>query len=354
MSEHDKQSKTEQPTAKKRQEAREKGKIPRSKELSSTVTLMGAMVTLYATGGLMFTALKKSTGEVLGGLNPAEVTAAGVYALMLRLFATLAVVLGPFLITVIAIGLVTNFGQGGIVFSTDKLSLDFGRLNPLQGGKRFFNKDSLVETVKSFLKIIVVGYMAYRIMGDEITSIIYLVDDDLPGIASYVGHLSFKLVLHTCGVMLILAALDLAFLKWRFLQDLKMTKEEVKEEHKQAEGNPEVKKKLRGLQFQRAMRRLTRVIPQADVVVTNPTHFAVALKYDRTRMAAPVVIAKGVDYLAQRIKAMAREHEVTLVENRFLARELYAQVKEGEEIPESLYAAVAEILAYVYSLKKKL
>lgn len=353
MADEDKQSKTEKPTAKKLQSAREKGNIPRSKELASTVSLMVAMFALYATGGFMFDTLKGSTREILGRLATTEVTATGVYALMLRLFLTFGMVVLPFLIMVVGIGLVANLSQGGLVFSTEKISFNLGRMNPLSGAKRIFNTDSLVETVKSFLKIVIVTYMAYRIMRDEISGIIYLVDDDLPGIVRFIGHLSYKLVIHTGGVMLILAVLDLAFVRWRFMQDLKMTKQEVKDEHKEAEGNPEVKKKLRSLQFQRAMRRLTRVIPQADVVVTNPTHFAVALKYDRERMAAPVVIAKGVDFLAQRIKALARENNVTLVENRFLARELYAQVKEGEEIPESLYAAVAEILAYVYGLKGK-
>ena len=154
--------------------------------------------------------------------------------------------------------------------------------------------------------------------------------------------------------MLVLSALDLAFIKWRFIQSLKMTKQEVKEETKESEGDPQIKGKIRRMQFEQSRRRLKQVIPTADVIVTNPTHFAVALKYDRDKMGAPIVIAKGVDHMAQQIKAIARESKVMLVENRFLARELYAQVKEGQEIPEALYAAVAEVLAYVYSLKGKI
>jgi flagellar biosynthetic protein FlhB len=151
--------------------------------------------------------------------------------------------------------------------------------------------------------------------------------------------------------MIVQAVLDLAFVKWNYLQNLKMTKEEVKKEAKDTDGDPHVRGRQKKLRYERAYRRLRQIIPTADVVVTNPTHYAVALKYDRNRMGAPVVLAKGVDHLAQRIKAMARENNVMLVENRFLARELYASVKEGQEIPESLYVAVAEVLAYVYGIK---
>jgi flagellar biosynthetic protein FlhB len=194
--------------------------------------------------------------------------------------------------------------------------------------------------------------MAYKILTEEMENIIFLVDSDLPGILAFIGHLSFKIVLHTCGVLIILAVIDLAFVKWRFLDNLKMTKQEVKDEQKNSEGDPAVKGKLKQKQFQMARRRMRQIVPTADVVITNPTHFAVALKYDRTRMAAPIVVFKGMDEIAQQIKIVARENKITLVENRFLARELYANVDEGQEIPERLYAAVAEILAYVYGLKK--
>lgn len=349
----DKHSKTEQPTSKKLADARKKGNVPRSMEMSTTVSLLVAIVALYSTGGFMFSTLKKSSRELLSVVGTYEVTQAGVYSLMLKHFAIIGAVLGPFILVVVVAGIVVNVSQGGLDFSAERLSFDLNKLNPISGMGKLFNKESIYQVAKSFLKLVIVGYVAYKILREEINDIIYLVESDIQGIIDFVSHISFKIVLHTGGVMLILSILDLAFVKWRHIENLKMTKQEVKDENRDAEGDPRVKGKIKQMQLERARRRLRKIIPTADVVITNPTHFAVALKYERDRMAAPVVIAKGADYLAQKIKEMARESKVMLVENRFLARELYAQVKEGEEIPEALYAAVAEVLAYVYSLKGK-
>jgi len=348
----DKHSKTEKPTSKKISDAKGKGSVPRSREMTSAVTLICAMVALYSSSGMMLSTMKRSMRDIFGGLASADITYAGVHTLMIKQFGYIAVMLTPFILIVVAAGVAVEMSQGGVVLSTEKLKFDLGKLNPLQGVSRLFNKDSLFEVAKSFLKMGIVGYMAYQILTEEMDGIIYLVDQDLQGILEFIGHLSFKIVLHTCGVLIVLAVLDLAFVKWRFLDNLKMTKQEVKDEHKNAEGDPAVKSKIKQKQFQMARRRMRQIIPTADVVVTNPTHYAVALKYDRYKMGAPVVLFKGVDQMALQIKIVARESNITLVENRFLARELYSQVEEGGEIPEGLYAAVAEILAYVYSLKK--
>jgi len=309
----DKHSKTEKPTQKKISDAKGKGSVPRSREMTSAVTLICAMIALYASSGLMLSTMKRSMRDIFAGLAMSDMSYAGAHTLMIKQFGYIGVMLAPFLLIVAVAGLVVEMSQGGVVLSSEKLKFDLGKLNPLQGVKRLFNKDSLFEVAKSFLKLIIVGYMAYKILTEEINGIIYLVDQDLQGILAFIGHISFKIVLHTCGVLIVLAVLDLAFVKWRFLDNLKMTKQEVKDENKNSEG---------------------------------------ALKYDRFRMGAPVVLFKGVDEIALQIKIVARESNVTLVENRFLARELYSQVEEGGEIPEGLYAAVAEILAYVYSLKR--
>lgn len=349
----DKHSKTEQPTSKKLDEAKKKG-VPHSRDLTSTVTLVAAMVALYSTGGFMFSTLKQTSADLLGSMGTYQLTEASVQHLLIKLFLVILSVLVPFMLVVIVVGICTTMVQVGFSMNSERLEFKFEKLNPVENFGKLFNKDSLVEMVKAVLKIVIVGYMAYRILRDELDGIIYLTETDIAGILELVKHLAFKIVLHTCGVLLVLGALDLAFIKWRFIQNLKMTKQEVKDEHKESEGDPQVKGKIRQMQVEAARRRLRQVIPTADVVVTNPTHFAVVLKYERETMAAPVVLAKGADHMAQTIKAMAREHNVMLVENRFLARELYAQVKEGEPIPESLYAAVAEVLAYVYSLKGKM
>jgi len=354
MSDVDKHSKTEQPTSKKLDEARKKGPPPLSRDLTATVTLLISMVTLYAFGGYMISSLKESCRSLLAGMGQVALTPDGVYNLLLTQFLSTGAVLAPFLALVMVAGIAAIAVQGGISFSSERLSLKTEALNPVSGMKRLFRKESLVEAAKSVIKILIVGYIAYRVLRDEVGGILYLTEADTGGILTFVSHIAFKIVIHTCGVMIVLSILDLAFVKWSYLQDLKMTKEEVKQENKDSEGDPQVKAKLKKIAFERAFRRMRKIIPTADVVVTNPTHYAVALKYDRDRMAAPIVIAKGADHLAQRIKALAREHSVMLVENRFLARELYALVKEGEEIPETLYVAVAEVLAYVYGLKGKI
>lgn len=321
--------------------------------MTATVTLLCSMLALYALGGYMLSALKESCRSLLGGAGTVRITPAMAQNLLESQFLSIGGILGPFLVLVMGIGIVSVIVQGGVSISAERISLKLEKLNPVNGMKRLMNKEAAVEAVKSILKILIVGYIAYRVLRDEIPGILYLTEADIRGIFTFVSHISYKIVVHTCGVMIILAALDLAFVKWSYLQNLKMTKEEVKQEQKDSDGDPHVKGKIRQIRYERAFRRLRQIIPTADVVVTNPTHFAVALKYERHRMAAPIVIAKGADHLAIRIKAMARESSVMLVENRFLARELYAQVKEGEEIPESLYVAVAEVLAYVYGIKGK-
>ena len=352
MADEDKHSKTERASEKKVSEAKEKGSVPRSREMTSAVSLIAAMIALYASSGVILSTMRNCMRDIFGQLATMDISPASVHALMLKQFGLIAIMLAPFFLIVVVAGLAVEFSQGGVVFTTEKLKLDLDKLNPVKGVGRLFNKDKIFEVAKSFMKMGIVGYMAYKVLSEEIDGIIYLVDRNLQGILDFIGHIAFKIVLHTCGVLIVLAVIDLAFVKWRFMEGLKMTKQEVKDEHKNAEGDPAMKGKIKQKQFQMARRRMRQIVPTADVVVTNPTHYAVALKYDRFRMGAPVVIFKGVDQMALQMKAIAREHSVMLVENRFLARELYDQVEEGGEIPEGLYAAVAEILAYVYSLRK--
>jgi flagellar biosynthetic protein FlhB len=352
MADQDKHSKTEKPTGKKISDARSKGSIPRSKEMTSAVSLIAAMIALYATSGMMLKTMKASMRDIFGGLASIDVSYAGVHTLMIKQFGYIAIMLAPFVLIVITAGVLVELSQGGVTLSSEKLKFDLDKLNPIKGVGKLLNKEQLFEVAKSFMKLAIVGYMSYKILTEEMDGIIYLVDQDMQGILDFIGHIAYKIVLHTCGVLIVLAVIDLAFVKWRFLDNLKMTKQEVKDESKDSEGDPAIKSKLKQKQFQMARRRMRQIIPTADVIVTNPTHFAVALKYDRFRMAAPVVLFKGVDQMALQIKILARESNVMLVENRFLARELYSQVEEGEAIPEGLFAAVAEILAYVYSLKK--
>jgi len=323
--------------------------------MTSTFTLLSGMICLYVFGNFMVSRVSKHNAEILSSVGSAELTELKVYDLLLRTFLVILMVLSPLVITVIVTSITSNAVQDGgrIDVRWERLSVKFSKLSPITGFGRMFNKTALVEMLKSFLKLLVIGIISYRVLRDEVQNITFLAEADIITIMGYIGHVAFKIVMHTCGVMLVLAVIDLMYIKWEYLQKMKMTKQEVKDENKQQE-NPEIKGQIKKMQYQMARRRMTKIIPTADVVITNPTHFAIALKYDRERMIAPVVLAKGMDVMAQAIKKIAKEHQVTLVENRFLARELYDQVEENEAIPESLYAAVAEILAYVYRLKGKI
>lgn len=322
--------------------------------MTSTFTLLAGMICLYVFGSFMTASISKQSVEILGSVGSFELTEKNVYQLVLKTFLVIIVVLAPLVVTIIFTSITSNLVQdaGRFEFRWERLKFDFNKLNPLSGFGRLFNKTALVELVKSLLKLLVIGWIAYRVLSDETQNITFLAEADISMIMAFMGHVAFKIVMHTCGVMLIISILDLMYVKWQYTDNLKMTKQEVKDESKESE-NPEIKGQIKKMQYQMARRRMTKIIPTADVVITNPTHYAIALKYDRQRMAAPVVIAKGVDVMAQAIKKIAKESSVTLVENRFLARELYEQVDENEAIPESLYAAVAEILAYVYRLKGK-
>lgn len=324
-----------------------------SQMLTSSLTLLTGIVSLYVFGSFMMDALKKSTVSILSTMGKFQLTEANIYVLVLELFGTVVLVLAPLILTVILTAIFSSVVQdnGQLEFRLSRLKVDFTKLNPLNGFGRLFNKDALVEMLKSLLKLAVVAWIAYGVLRDEMQNITFLAEADIQTIFNFIGHIAFKIVTHTCGIMIVLGILDMLYVKWRYMDNLKMTKQEVKDETKESEGNPEIKGKLKQMQFQLARRRMTKIIPMADVIITNPTHFAVALKYDRQKMIAPVVLAKGADLMAEAIKKIAREHKITLVENRMLARELYAQVKENEPIPESLYAAVAEVLAYVYKLK---
>lgn len=326
-----------------------------SQMLTSSLTLLVGIVCLYVFGSFMMDGLKQSAVKVFSTMGKYELTEANLYILMLKLFGTIVLLLTPLIVTIIATSMLSSMVQdsGQLEFRISRLTADFNKINPMSGFKRLFNKDALVEMLKSLLKLMVVAWIAYRVIQDEMQNITFLAEADIETIFSFVGHIAFKIVTHTCGILIVLGIFDMMYVKWRYIENLKMTKQEVKDERKDTEGNPEIKGKIKSMQYQMARRRMVKIIPMADVVITNPTHYAIALKYDRQKMIAPLVLAKGVDVMAEAIKKIAREHKITLVENRFLARELYDQVKENEPIPESLYAAVAEVLAYVYKLKGK-
>ena len=256
------------------------------------------------------------------------------------------------MISVLLVAVSVSILQVGFSFNPDTIMPQFSRINPISGFGRIFSKRSLVELIKSLLKITVVGYFIFRFIQKETLRIPSLMMAEIPDSFALLAGIIYDLAFQIAMVILVLAILDYGYQWWEHMQNLKMSKQEVKEEMKQTEGNPQIKSKIREKQRAIATRRMMAEVPKADVVVTNPTHFAVALKYE-SGMEAPTVVAKGADFIAQRIREIAKENDVVIVENKPLAQALFKNAEVGDPIPPDLYKAVAEVLAYVYRLKRK-
>ena len=263
------------------------------------------------------------------------------------------IIMLPFMAFGFVVTLLVSIVQVGWKVSTKPMKPELSKLNPLNGFKRIFSKDSLFELVKSILKIVIIIYIAYTSIKDNANDLFALYDLGLNQAVALVGTLIINTGIKISIVYLVIGLADFIYQKHKFNEDMKMTKQEIKDEFKNTEGNPEIKGRQRQRMREASRRRMMQDVPKADVVITNPTHFAVAIKYDAETSKAPVVLAKGEDYLAQKIKEAAREHHIEIVENKPLARMLYANVDIGQEIPPELYQAVAEILAMVYNMREK-
>ena len=343
--------KTEEPTAKKREDARKKGQVGKSQELNTAFVLLIGFFMLKILWDTIYLNIADYTKYILS--HPAQtVDTETVIQLFLGIVELLAKTSFPIMLAIMFIGLGINFFQVGLNFNTEAMEPKLDKLNPINGFGRIFSKRALVEMVKSIFKIIVIGAALYVVLVDHVLSmpqfIFFGLETSLGQIADIIFNMAFKI----CGLILVLGVLDLAYQKWQTTQDLKMTKQEVKDEFKQSEGDPQIKGKIKQKQRQMAMARMMQEVPKADVIVTNPTHFAVALEYHKG-MVAPRVLAKGQDLVAQRIKEIAREAGVAIVENKPLARALFASTEVGDSVPQELYQAVAEVLAYVYRLKHR-
>ncbi|NJD02744.1 MAG: flagellar biosynthesis protein FlhB [Ruminiclostridium sp.] len=345
--------KTEKATPKKRQDARKKGQVFQSREISSALVLMLVFVTLRIFGSYMYNEILSFTKKVL--TEYPKINDLFMPDILLRVFIDSIVVffkaIAPILAVAVLTGFIAGYAQVGFLFTLETLSPKFNRINPFSGFKRVFSPRGAVELAKAVLKVSVIGYVAYAYLNGQAESILKMMDMDIIRIAGMIGTVSINVAIRICMVLIILSLFDYAYQWWEYERNLKMTKQEVKEEYKQTEGNPEIKSKIKQKQRQMSMRRMMQEVPKADVVITNPTHFACAVRYDSKVTVAPVLIAKGRDYTAIRIKEIAKENKVEIVENKVLARTLYDAVDIGEAIPPELYQAVAEILAFVYSLK---
>lgn len=347
------EEKTEEPSGRRLGEAREKGNIAFSADLNNAVGLLGGLVLIYNVGSLTYQVLDKSFKDTLGHLFYKDFSQDVVIDIILSQFYVLTKMLFPILGGLMLIGLIISYVQTGFMLNFGLLKLNFGKLNFLAGAKNLISPQSFVKLLFSVLKVVVLAGMSYLYMKDKFNSIIDALDFNVAQIFITLFSMMYGLALRLAMILFILAAADFLYQKWQYKRNLRMTKQEVKEERKQMEGDPLIKGKIRSIQLQMSRKRMMTAVPTADVVVTNPTHFAVALKYDSKTMKSPTVVAKGVDLIAKRIKEIALNHKVPLVEDKPLAQTLYKTVEIGREVPQKLFYAVAKVLAYVYQLKRE-
>ena len=344
--------KTEEPTSKRREDARKKGNVARSQELNAGFVLLAGFLILKIFWDYFYKTIADYSAYIFGHLAEQSVTTEAVMQLVMDMILILLKTALPIMIGILIFALGINLYQVGLMVSTEKIEFKLDNLNPVNGFGRIFSKRSLVEMIKSILKIIIIGFFIYLFLKDEIPYMPYFIYYDLEHSLVEIAEKIFTMAFQVIAVIMVLAVADYAYQIWQTTQDLKMSKQEVKDEFKQSEGDPQIKGKIKQKQRQMAMARMMNEVPKADVIITNPTHLAIALSYQQG-MVAPQVVAKGQDKVAERIKEVARENRITIVENKPLARALYETVEVGGWVPQELYQAVAEVLAYVYKLKNK-
>lgn len=346
--------KTEAPTARRRTEAREQGNIAKSRDLNAAASILAVFFLLNVYGMDLIAALRDLMREMLSDQSFSDLTLANPLGVMLRAIMMVAIPLAPLMLGLVVVVVVANFMQTGLYFSTKRLQPKLSALNPIKGFSRLFSKDQqVIQLGQNLLKLLAVCFFAYGAIRDRMDQIIMVQQLDFFQIFGLGAEIIYQVAIKLGMVLLALSIIDYAWQKYRTERDLKMTKQQVKEEMKRMDGDPIIKRRRREVAHQLAMRRMQQEVPQADVIVTNPTEIAIAIKYDQGRMHAPRVVAKGQGFIAQRIRELAIAHGVPIIERKPLARALYKLVDVGHEIPEQFYSAVAEILAYVYELTGK-
>lgn len=351
MAEEQDQERNEEASPRRREEARKKGQVAKSREVVSVSVLLGCVLFFYFGAGGMVRDLSALMARHLRESAVTPLAESSLQGLVMGYAYEGFSLVFPFLLTVFIAALVANYLQVGFLYSSEAVQPRLSKISPLKGFKRLLGLRSLAELAKNIFKLLIVGSVAYWTVAGEIDSLMPLMDQSIWGILIYIGDIAFKIIIRTCWVLIVLAVLDYLYQRWEFERGLKMSKQEVKDEYKQTEGDPLLKGRIRRLQREMARRRMMGKVPKADVVITNPDHIAVALKYEPGKMGAPTVVAKGADLAAEKIKELARSNGVPVIENKPLARLLFKTVELDHAIPENLYKAVAEVLAYVYSLK---
>lgn len=348
---------TEEATTRRRQKEREKGNISKSRDMDAALVMVSGIALLAVLSKHMGQTILEMMRETFSYLKYADTDTTNVMGLMLPFFQKLAIILLPFFVLLVISAIIIIRMDVGHVFALEKIKINFGALSPrrmLQNAKRMFNPfepRSLVEFAKSIMKIVVVSACGYSAINARKADLMGLIGLDPVTALHIILSILINMIINMCLAMLILGYIDKKYQNYEYEKSIKMTKQEVKDEQKDIEGDPKIKAKIKSIQMQMARQRMMSSVPQSDVVVTNPTHYAVAIKYDKTKAPAPMVVAKGVDYLAFQIREIAKSNNVPIVENRPVARALYNTVPVDGIIPSDLYVAVAEILAFVYKQK---
>jgi len=354
MSEENFEEKTEQPTPRRRQELREKGEVAKSRELPSVAVLLSALIALTLFGSYMYSHVQFIMKESFSFpmLNDPNIKDFLIFAKEVTTRFILA--MSPLLAAIFIAAILSNIMQVGFMLSAESITPKLSKIDPIKGLGRLFSKQSLMELFKCLLKLSIVGVVAYYTIKGEMKNIAVLGEMELISIFAYMLTGFFRIFVKCTLAMIFIVVIDYAFQRWEFENKSKMSKQEVKDEFKKSEGDPLIKSRIKSIQMEMSRKRMMQAVPEADVVITNPTRLAVALKYDTSGMNAPHVVAKGAGKVAENIRNLAKEHDIPILEKKELARSLYKLTEIGQEIPPFLYQAVAEILAYIYKLKGKL
>lgn len=345
------ENRTERPTPRKLQKAREKGQVARSREVPAAVVLLGGLLLISYSGTQFLELMGAQMKESLALRVPRDLTVSYLTSVLHHSVSRIGLAVGPLMAIALVLGIGANLLQGGFTLSWQGLGLHFEKLSPANGVSRVLSKNGAVELAKSLVTVFTISLICYQVISQYIPMYPRLVLMDVRGLLYWTAFIGWHILIRVGILLLVVAFADYAFQKYRFIEQLKMTKQEVKKELKDVEGDPLIKGRIRRIQREMGRRRMMAEVPNADVVITNPTHYAVALAYKPDSMEAPRVVAKGVGFLALKIRELAREHDVPTVENRVLAQTLYKTVEIGECIPAGLYKAVAEILAYIYKAR---
>lgn len=345
--------KTEKATPKKREDAKKKGQVAKSQDINTAVVLLGVFLFLLFAGSYLMDGILGLFRHSLQEYMLMDITESNVQVLLLQILKELSFYLGPIMLVAMIAGVAANYLQIGFIFSPESIQPKLEKIDPLKGFKRIFSMKSIVEMIKSILKISFISLITFAVLWGRMDEILILSQKSVGASLATLASLTVQMGLSASAALLFLAVLDFMYQKYDFEKSIRMSKQDLKDEYKNMEGDPAIKSRIKQKQREMAMRRMMQEVPKADVVITNPTHFAIAIKYEEDKFDAPLVVAKGVDFMAQKIKLIAKENEITMVENRPLARALYSQTDIGETIPEEFFKAIAEILAFVYRTKNK-